>query len=73
MHYRLTGDEVVRLLYALGVVGETHSAKVGRARKGLVTVLDVRPSEEYAAGHVPGAIKIGPWSPSLCLAVERML
>jgi rhodanese-related sulfurtransferase len=29
-----------------------------RARKGLVTVLDVRPSEEYAAGHVPGAINI---------------
>jgi rhodanese-related sulfurtransferase len=29
-----------------------------RARKGLVTVLDVRPAEEYAAGHVPGAINI---------------
>ena len=29
-----------------------------RARKGLVTVLDVRPPEEYAAGHVPGAINI---------------
>jgi len=29
-----------------------------RARKGLVTVIDVRPPEEYAAGHVPGAVNI---------------
>ncbi len=29
-----------------------------RARQGLVTVLDVRPPEEFAAGHVPGAINI---------------
>jgi rhodanese-related sulfurtransferase/DNA-binding transcriptional ArsR family regulator len=29
-----------------------------RIRKGLVTVLDVRPAEEYAAGHLPGAINI---------------
>ena len=29
-----------------------------RARDGLVTVLDVRPPEEYASGHVPGAINI---------------
>ncbi|MBK7767764.1 MAG: rhodanese-like domain-containing protein [Sulfuritalea sp.] len=27
-------------------------------KQGLVTVLDVRPPEEYAAGHVPGAINI---------------
>lgn len=26
-----------------------------RARRGLVTVLDVRPAEEFAAGHLPGA------------------
>lgn len=31
---------------------------LGRARKGLVTVLDVRPPEEYAAGHLPGAVNI---------------
>ena len=29
-----------------------------RARKGVVTVLDVRPPEEYSAGHLPGAINI---------------
>jgi len=29
-----------------------------RAREGLVTVLDVRPGEEYAAGHLPGAINV---------------
>jgi rhodanese-related sulfurtransferase len=29
-----------------------------RARKGLVVVLDVRPPEEFAAGHLPGAINI---------------
>ena len=29
-----------------------------RARESLVTVLDVRPREEYAAGHLPGAINI---------------
>ena len=31
---------------------------IDRAKKGLVTVLDVRPAEEYAAGHLPGAINI---------------
>jgi rhodanese-related sulfurtransferase len=29
-----------------------------RVRKGVVTVLDVRPEEEYAAGHIPGAINV---------------
>jgi len=29
-----------------------------RARKGQVTVLDVRPPEEFNAGHLPGAINI---------------
>lgn len=29
-----------------------------RARKGLVVVLDVRPAEEYSAGHLPGAVNI---------------
>jgi ArsR family transcriptional regulator len=29
-----------------------------RTRDGLVTVLDVRPPEEFAAGHLPDAINI---------------
>ena len=29
-----------------------------RAKRGLVLVLDVRPPEEFAAGHVPGAVNI---------------
>lgn len=29
-----------------------------RLRSGTVTLLDVRPSEEFAAGHLPGAINI---------------
>ena len=29
-----------------------------RVREGLVTVLDVRPPEEYAAGHVPSAVNV---------------
>ena len=33
-------------------------ALLGRVGDGLVTVLDVRPPEEYAAGHVPGAVNV---------------
>jgi rhodanese-related sulfurtransferase len=29
-----------------------------RAQEGTVTVLDVRPKDEYAAGHIPGAVSI---------------
>jgi rhodanese-related sulfurtransferase/DNA-binding transcriptional ArsR family regulator len=31
---------------------------LNRLKKGLVTLLDVRPTEEYAAGHLPGAINV---------------
>ncbi|WP_041070481.1 ArsR/SmtB family transcription factor [Thiolapillus brandeum] len=31
---------------------------LSRVREGLVTVVDVRPPEEYAASHIPGAISI---------------
>ncbi|MDT8405096.1 metalloregulator ArsR/SmtB family transcription factor [Sulfuriflexus sp.] len=81
VYYRLSGDDVIRLLDALRVVAERHVADVerlvntyltvkdslepipraellSRVRDGLVTVLDVRPAEEYAAGHVPGAVNI---------------
>jgi len=35
-----------------------HLELLERVRDGLVTVLDVRPREEYAAGHVAGALNI---------------
>ncbi len=31
---------------------------VGRVLRGEVTLLDVRPVEEYAAGHIPGAVSL---------------
>ncbi len=79
--YKISNDDVVRLISALRRVAECQSAEVetlinkyltvkddlepvrrldllSRARDGLVTVLDVRPPEEFAAGHIPGAINI---------------
>ncbi len=35
-----------------------RSELLERVRDGLVTVLDVRPPEEYAAGHLPGAVNV---------------
>jgi rhodanese-related sulfurtransferase len=35
-----------------------RDALLNRVREGAVTVLDVRPPEEYQAGHIPGAISI---------------
>jgi rhodanese-related sulfurtransferase/biotin operon repressor len=53
-------ERIVRLYFAQKDALEPVPAKelLERARKGLVTVLDVRPPEEYAAGHVPGALNI---------------
>lgn len=79
--YRISSDDVMKLLDALRCVAEHHVAEVqklissyltvkdklepiprqellSRAKAGLVTVLDVRPAQEYNAGHVPGAINI---------------
>ncbi|MBT4220257.1 MAG: metalloregulator ArsR/SmtB family transcription factor [Rhodospirillaceae bacterium] len=36
----------------------SHEELLSRSREGLVTVLDVRPPEEYEQGHVDGAINI---------------
>jgi rhodanese-related sulfurtransferase len=35
-----------------------RKALLARVRKGLVTVLDVRPPEEYRAGHIAGALSL---------------
>jgi rhodanese-related sulfurtransferase len=35
-----------------------RKALLERVREGAVTVLDVRPIEEYNAGHIPGALSI---------------
>jgi len=53
-------ERIVRLYFAHKDEMEPVPAKevLERARKGLVTVLDVRPGEEFAAGHLPGAISI---------------
>ena len=53
-------ERIVRLYYFSKDDFEPVPARelLGRARKGLVTVLDVRPPEEFAKGHVPGAVNI---------------
>jgi rhodanese-related sulfurtransferase len=53
-------DRIVRLYFATKDAFEPIAATelLDRARKGLVTVLDVRPSEEFESGHVPGALNI---------------
>ena len=38
----------------------SRSELLRRAKDGLVTVLDVRPVEEYQQGHLPGALNIPP-------------
>lgn len=36
----------------------SHEDLLDRTRDGLVTVLDVRPKDEFALGHLPGALNI---------------
>ena len=53
-------DELVRtyLLSKDEMEPVSRTELLERARLGLVTVLDVRPIEEFAAGHIPGAINV---------------
>jgi rhodanese-related sulfurtransferase len=53
-------EKLVRVILAQKDDVEPVPAKelLARMRKGLVTVLDVRPEEEFAAGHIPGAVNI---------------
>lgn len=51
--------ELDRLRLQLGThTPEERDAVLGRARRGEVTLLDVRPVDEYRAGHLPGARSI---------------
>jgi rhodanese-related sulfurtransferase len=36
----------------------TRQELLDRVRAGTATVIDVRPAEEYAAGHIPGAVSL---------------
>ncbi len=93
VHYRLAGDDVVRLYDVMRSVARERSADVGRALEaylnlpgsgevglvsreeltrlldGEITLLDVRPQEEYAAGHIPGALS-APLGSLAALAVQ---
>lgn len=53
-------ERIVRLFYSSKDEFEPvrPAELLSRGRKCLVTVLDVRPPEEFEAGHVPGAINI---------------
>jgi len=53
-------DRLVRVYFSSRDQMEPVAATdlLDRARKGLVTVLDVRPVEEFEAGHLPGAVNI---------------
>lgn len=41
-----------------GMEAVDREALLARVRAGEVTVLDVRPEEEYLAGHIPGALSV---------------
>ena len=55
--------EVDRLIHSVldakdSVEAIPRSELISRLEQGTVTVIDVRPVEEYKAGHVPGAINV---------------
>lgn len=52
-------DVTTAFLRAQGALESVSSAELlQRVRSGEVTVLDVRPAEEYRAGHIPGALSV---------------
>ena len=58
---RLAEVELIKRQFLEGREGMEpvdRDALLKRVRKGEVTVLDVRPVEEYLAGHIPGAISV---------------
>ena len=69
-YYRLADEAVFRTWQAVRALGETRLAEIDalegvgaaalreRLSDGNVVVLDVRPEEEYRAGHIPGALSV---------------
>ena len=53
-------EKITRAFLAENAQSEPIDEKALRARvrKGEVTLLDVRPPEEFAAGHIPGALSV---------------
>lgn len=53
-------DRIVKAYHdgRAGLEGVDRKNLLRRVREGAVTVLDVRPREEYMAGHIPGAVSI---------------
>ena len=53
-------DRITRQFFAEreGLEPVDRQALLARVRKGLATVIDVRPAEEYRAGHIAGAISM---------------
>ena len=53
-------DQISRQFFASSAVLEAVDRKtlLARVRKGEVTLLDVRPTDEYEAGHIAGAMSI---------------
>ena len=53
-------DEIVRKYFTSpdGLEPVSRKELMERAKAGTVLVLDVRPTEEYLAGHLPGAVSI---------------
>ena len=48
----------VRVFLGSGAEQITREELLERVRSGKATVIDVRPPEEFAAGHIPGAVSI---------------
>ncbi len=58
---RLAEIEQIKRLFLQrkeGMEPVDRRALLERVRQGTVTVIDVRPTEEYRAGHIPGAVSI---------------
>jgi len=53
-------EQITRSFFADrdGLEPVNQETLLGRVREGAVTVLDVRPAEEYLSGHLPGAVSI---------------